>query len=190
MRRSAATALGSVLLVALAAASAMPAAAESGWLAPHPPKGKGEIKVDLVVDAKKLPGLHTPNGVAMDGQAHVLLADAGTGTLYRVKLADGSHEKVASSPRCLLMLASMILVPKPFVVGALTRGPPVSSQRSVNFASQSDQARSTCPVPPESAPYLAAFVANSWTIRATDCALSGGKIIAEPLRVARRPSPP
>jgi hypothetical protein len=39
---------------------------------PPPPKGKGAQppkgapKVDLVVDAKKLPGLHTPNGLAMD----------------------------------------------------------------------------------------------------------------------------
>lgn len=42
MRRSAITVLAAALLVALAAASAMPALAESGWLAPHPPKGKGE----------------------------------------------------------------------------------------------------------------------------------------------------
>jgi sugar lactone lactonase YvrE len=60
-----------------------------------PPKGKGEIKVDLVVDAKKLPGLSTPNGLAMDGHSHILLADFGSGILYRVKLADGSSEKLA-----------------------------------------------------------------------------------------------
>jgi sugar lactone lactonase YvrE len=52
-------------------------------------------QVSLVVDAKKLPGLHTPNGVIMDGAAHLLLADFGTGNLYRIKLADGSSEKIA-----------------------------------------------------------------------------------------------
>ena len=51
--------------------------------------------VSLVVDAKKLPGLHTPNGVIMDGAAHILLADFGTGKLYRVKIADGSAEMIA-----------------------------------------------------------------------------------------------
>ena len=56
---------------------------------------KGDVKIDVVVDAKKLPGLNRPNGLAMDGQSHVLLADAGAGVLYRVKLADGSAEKVA-----------------------------------------------------------------------------------------------
>lgn len=60
---------------------------------PFPPKG--ELKVDLVVDANKLKGLHTPNGLAMDGQSHLLLADFGSGILYRVKLADGSSEKLA-----------------------------------------------------------------------------------------------
>jgi glucose/arabinose dehydrogenase len=52
-------------------------------------------QVSVVVDAKKLPGLHTPNGVAMDGAAHILLADFGTGKLYRVKVADGSSEMIA-----------------------------------------------------------------------------------------------
>jgi glucose/arabinose dehydrogenase len=64
---------------------------------PFPPKGapKGPPKVDVVVDAKKLPGLNTPNGLAMDGQSHILLADFGSGILYRVKLADGTSEKLA-----------------------------------------------------------------------------------------------
>ena len=52
-------------------------------------------KIDVVVDAKKLPGLNTPNGLAMDGASHILLADFGSGTLYRIKLADGSSEKLA-----------------------------------------------------------------------------------------------
>src|SRR5262249_18217371 len=52
-------------------------------------------QVTLVVDAKKLPGLHTPNGVVLDGASFLMLGDFGTGTLYRVKLADGSSEKVA-----------------------------------------------------------------------------------------------
>src|SRR5205823_2189839 len=55
------------------------------------PKGK----VGLVTDAKRWQGLHTPNGLAMDGQSHLLLVDSGTGALHRIKLADGSHEKLA-----------------------------------------------------------------------------------------------
>lgn len=51
--------------------------------------------VSTLVDAKRLPGLHTPNGLAMDGASHLLLADFGTGFLYRVKLANGSSEKIA-----------------------------------------------------------------------------------------------
>ncbi len=60
-----------------------------------PPRGKGELKVELLVDQKKLPGLHTPNGLTMDGQSHVILADAGAGTLHRIKVTDGSNEKIA-----------------------------------------------------------------------------------------------
>jgi hypothetical protein len=59
------------------------------------PAPKGPLKIDVVVDAKKLPGLNTPNGLAMDGQSHILLADFGSGILYRVKLADGTSEKLA-----------------------------------------------------------------------------------------------
>lgn len=55
------------------------------------PKGK----VSLVTDAKRWAGLHTPNGLTMDGQSHLLLVDSGTGELHRLKLADGTHEKVA-----------------------------------------------------------------------------------------------
>jgi glucose/arabinose dehydrogenase/sugar lactone lactonase YvrE len=54
---------------------------------------KGQVTV--VTDDKKLPGLKIPNGVQLDGASHLLLADFGAGVLYRVKLADGSHEKLA-----------------------------------------------------------------------------------------------
>lgn len=68
---------------------------------PPMPKGKGavppkgELKIDVLVDAAKLKGLHTPNGVAMDGQSHIILADFGSGDIYRVKLVDGTSEKIA-----------------------------------------------------------------------------------------------
>ena len=55
-----------------------------------PPKGKGQLKIETVVDEKKLPGLKTPNGLAMDGQSHILLADFEAGFLYRIKLADST----------------------------------------------------------------------------------------------------
>jgi glucose/arabinose dehydrogenase len=51
--------------------------------------------VSFVANEKTLPGMHTPNGLAMDGASHLLLADYGTGLLYRIKLADGSSEKIA-----------------------------------------------------------------------------------------------
>ena len=66
-----------------------------GKIDPKNPPAKGEWKIDVIVDEKKLPGLKTPNGLAMDGQSHILLADFETGILYRVKLADSSHEKIA-----------------------------------------------------------------------------------------------
>jgi len=52
-------------------------------------------KTGLVVDARSLPGLNTPNGLALDGASHLLLADFGSGVLYRIKLADRSAQKVA-----------------------------------------------------------------------------------------------
>ncbi len=52
-------------------------------------------KTELVVDAKSLPGLNTPNGLALDGASHLLLADFGSGVLYRIKLADKSFQKIA-----------------------------------------------------------------------------------------------
>jgi glucose/arabinose dehydrogenase len=52
-------------------------------------------KVDLVVDAKNLPGINTPNGLALDGASHLLLLDFGSGVLQRIKLADRTAEKIA-----------------------------------------------------------------------------------------------
>jgi glucose/arabinose dehydrogenase len=51
--------------------------------------------VEAITDDKRWPGLHTPNGLAMDGAGHLLLTDFGTGELHRLKLADGTHEKLA-----------------------------------------------------------------------------------------------
>ena len=52
--------------------------------------------VTKIADTTTIPGLNIPNGLAMDGASNVLLADFGTGDLYRVKVADGSAEKLAT----------------------------------------------------------------------------------------------
>lgn len=52
-------------------------------------------KTSVVVDAMTLPGLNTPNGLNLDGASHLLLADFGSGILYRIKLADKSFTKIA-----------------------------------------------------------------------------------------------
>ncbi len=52
-------------------------------------------KTGLVVDTGSLPGLNAPNGLVLDGASHLLLADFGSGVLYRIKLADRSAQKVA-----------------------------------------------------------------------------------------------
>ena len=51
--------------------------------------------VTLVADEKTIPGLNLPNGVLLDGASHLLLADFGTGNLFRIKLATGATEKIA-----------------------------------------------------------------------------------------------
>ncbi|MFO0804885.1 MAG: PQQ-dependent sugar dehydrogenase [Gemmataceae bacterium] len=51
--------------------------------------------VRTVVNEKIMPGLNLPNGVLSDGASHILVADMGRGELYRVKLADGSSDKIA-----------------------------------------------------------------------------------------------
>ena len=53
----------------------------------------GTIRV--VTDATKIPGLLMPNGILLDGQNKLLLADFHAGFLYRVNIADGSAEKIA-----------------------------------------------------------------------------------------------
>ncbi|MBL8797249.1 MAG: PQQ-dependent sugar dehydrogenase [Planctomycetia bacterium] len=57
-----------------------------------PPKGK----VAVVTDGQRWPGLHTPRGLVLDGQSHLLVVDESSGELHRVKVADGKAEKVAS----------------------------------------------------------------------------------------------
>jgi len=52
-------------------------------------------KIETIADAATIPKLHTPNGVAFDGEQHCLVADFGTGALYRVKFADKSFEQIA-----------------------------------------------------------------------------------------------
>jgi glucose/arabinose dehydrogenase len=52
-------------------------------------------QISLVLDGKMLPSLHTPSGLVMDGASFLILADAGTGELRRIKLADKSTEKLA-----------------------------------------------------------------------------------------------
>lgn len=51
--------------------------------------------VEVVIDKQRLPALHSPNGLALDGASHLLMVDFGTGVLYRIKLATGATEKVA-----------------------------------------------------------------------------------------------
>ena len=63
---------------------------ENGAVYRISPKGV----VSLVLDKKRLPELHTPNGLLLDGASHLLLADFGTGVLYRIKLVDNSIEKL------------------------------------------------------------------------------------------------
>ena len=52
-------------------------------------------KIETVADATSIPQLHTPNGVTFDGAWHALVADFGSGILYRVNLADRSAQKIA-----------------------------------------------------------------------------------------------
>jgi glucose/arabinose dehydrogenase len=51
-------------------------------------------KANTVIEKKRWLGLLVPMGAAMDGASHLLGGDSGTGTLYRIRLADGSHEKL------------------------------------------------------------------------------------------------
>src|SRR5262245_38159961 len=51
-------------------------------------------KVSVVADAKSLPEHSLPVGLAMDGQSHLLVSDGGAEAVYRIKLSDGSREKI------------------------------------------------------------------------------------------------
>jgi glucose/arabinose dehydrogenase len=52
-------------------------------------------RVSLVSDAKRAPALQAPSGLVMDGLSHLLVLDAGSGDLLRVKVTDGTAMKVA-----------------------------------------------------------------------------------------------
>jgi glucose/arabinose dehydrogenase len=52
-------------------------------------------KVSLVLDGKKSSAVKAPNGLAMDGQSHLLFVDLHSGELHRIKLSNGSTEKLA-----------------------------------------------------------------------------------------------
>jgi len=52
-------------------------------------------KIETIASTETIPTLNTPNGVAFDGDQGVLIADFGTGDLYRVKLSDKSAQKIA-----------------------------------------------------------------------------------------------
>lgn len=52
-------------------------------------------KIDAVANAETIPTLHTPNGVIFDGESHCLIADFGSGALYRVRMTDKSAQKIA-----------------------------------------------------------------------------------------------
>ena len=52
-------------------------------------------KVTLVADEKKNPAVGFPNGVLHDSMNHLLFVNMHTGELHRMKVADGSSEKIA-----------------------------------------------------------------------------------------------
>lgn len=52
-------------------------------------------KIDTIASTKSIPNLHTPNGVAFDGDQTCTVADFGTGILYRVRYSDGFAEPFA-----------------------------------------------------------------------------------------------
>jgi glucose/arabinose dehydrogenase len=52
-------------------------------------------KVMLVADAAKNPALKTPNGLLHDSFDHLLFVDFTSGELHRMKIADGTSEKLA-----------------------------------------------------------------------------------------------
>jgi glucose/arabinose dehydrogenase len=51
-------------------------------------------KIDAIANAETIPALHTPNGVIFDGESQCLIADFGSGALYRVRMTDKSAQKI------------------------------------------------------------------------------------------------
>jgi glucose/arabinose dehydrogenase len=74
---------------------------ESGTLYVSDAKGKAIYRIapngkaNLVTDAKRWATVQSPAGLVNDGASHLLVLDSGTGELQRIRLADGSAEKVA-----------------------------------------------------------------------------------------------
>src|SRR5438132_7500606 len=65
-------------------------------------RGKGVIfrvspagKVDRLIDTGKWTGLQTPTALLLDGQSHLLVADAGSGEVHRLKISDATGQRVA-----------------------------------------------------------------------------------------------
>lgn len=52
-------------------------------------------RITTVADPKTIPEMNTPNGLILDGASHLLMADFGSGVLYRIKLSDKSAQKIA-----------------------------------------------------------------------------------------------
>jgi glucose/arabinose dehydrogenase len=65
------------------------------------PKGM----VSVLLDSARFPALRKPAALLLDGASHLLVGDAGSGTLYRIKLADGSAEKLADGLGAVACLA-------------------------------------------------------------------------------------
>lgn len=57
------------------------------------PKGK----VRVVVDERRWPGLRSPRAVVNEGASYLIVADGQTGELRRVRIADGTNEKIAAN---------------------------------------------------------------------------------------------
>jgi hypothetical protein len=104
----------------------------------------------------------------------------------------GANSICTSPPSSWARLRSMSRVPKPRRAGSRTGGPSASSQvrRSLDGVPVSTRVQCTliCPVPLDKAPYLTAFVANSWSAIASAKAIRGGTCTRGP-RTSIRFSP-
>jgi glucose/arabinose dehydrogenase len=54
-------------------------------------------KVDIAADSRRSPRLDAPEALAMDGASHIVVANNGTKEILRIRLADGTTEKLADS---------------------------------------------------------------------------------------------